>query len=206
MSVITILPRTAVRAGLAFGRAPLTIAEAVRGDGDPAWPPALAYDDFAAGVRRTVGALLGDDSLVRAGELQRARIAELRRAAELEADATERREQADAQLHERRRRANRHRDEVRREARAEESSAQAATRRRREQARTTEQTRKRAARATQTAAEERLDKQTRAARAARLEAETEALDDERAAVTASRVALDADTEIERSRAARRAGR
>ena len=56
------LQRTAVRTWLSAVRLPLSAAEVVAGKQGAEWPPALAFSGFEAGVKRGLGALLGDPS------------------------------------------------------------------------------------------------------------------------------------------------
>jgi hypothetical protein len=70
-------------------RLPLTIAETVvrRGHHKDAWPPALAFAQFEGAVKDTVGRVTRDDTLIELAALQRAEVAERRRAIALEAEA-----------------------------------------------------------------------------------------------------------------------
>jgi murein DD-endopeptidase MepM/ murein hydrolase activator NlpD len=202
MSVLQEIPRAAVRSTLWAARLPLTLAEAVRG-ADPEWPPAIAFDALAAEVRELAGGMLRDDELVRAGRLQRARVEELRRAADLEAAAAETREEADEELRARRERDARQRASVERQTR---QRAQAARREKSEQQAgiaAEAHRRKQAVRRAETATKERVAGEERAARLARLDAEDQALREERRAVAASGAAVDADRELEERKAARR---
>jgi len=56
------------------------------------WPPALAFEGLEAGVETVLGSLLRDDVLVEQGRMRQAKVAQLRKAEQLEtlADATER--------------------------------------------------------------------------------------------------------------------
>jgi hypothetical protein len=203
MSVLQEIPRAAVRTTLALARLPLTVVEAVRGS-DPEWPPAVAFDSLAADVREVAGGVLRDDEMVHAARLQRARAEELRRAAALDERAESTRERADEQLQARRERDEQQREKVRRETK---QRAQAATRAKREteaEIASQAQSRKQAAQRAETATKERVEKEQRAARVARLDAEDDALTEERRAVAASGAALDAERELEARKAARRA--
>src|SRR3954453_6359435 len=99
--MITTIPRTTLRAWLAAGRVPLGVAERLFGRGAEDWPPTLAYEGFeaggkqlGAGVKQVVGSVLRDEDLVREGDLERAKVDRLRKAATLEAEADLRQEAA----------------------------------------------------------------------------------------------------------------
>ncbi len=84
MSLQTI-PRTAVRSWLSAVRLPLSAAEVVVGKQGADWLPAMVFEGFEAGVKRSVGGLLHDQELMQEGTLERAKVDQLRRATELEA-------------------------------------------------------------------------------------------------------------------------
>jgi hypothetical protein len=82
-------PGTVVRTGLGVVRLPLTAVEVIAGhnqDGT-AWPPSLAFESFEAAAKQVAGSLLRDDTLVQEGRLAQAKVAQLRKATELEAVA-----------------------------------------------------------------------------------------------------------------------
>ena len=85
-------PGAVVRASLGIARLPLTAVETIAGrsqDG-AAWPPALVFESFKSGAKQVAGSLLGDDTLVEEGRLGQAKVAQLRKAAEMEAVAAQR--------------------------------------------------------------------------------------------------------------------
>jgi len=206
MSVTQAIPRAALRAGLWVARLPVTIAQALRGDGEREWPPALAFDGFAAGVREFAGGMLHDDELVQAARLERAKVSELRNASELDAVAAAARERADAEFREQHARDEQRRQNVDRQARTRASSLEAERTQKRQRAAVKSTERQQSVRRTEAEAKEQLAKQERGARTAQLRAEREVLKDERRAVAATGAAVDADRELRATKAARRSTR
>jgi colicin import membrane protein len=206
MSVIQDVPRSALRAGLWVTRLPLTVVASLRGDRADVWPPVVMFDGFAAGVREFAGGVLHDDELVEAARLERARVSELKRAAELETVAAATRERADAELDEERSRAEEQRERVARETAAREAALEREQARKREQVNAAAEKREESVRTTEARTKEQLAKQKRATRKARLQAEREVLQDEHAAVAAQGAAVDADRELRATKAARRSSR
>ena len=89
---------TLVRAGCAAARLPLDLAEGqLLGERRADWPPVLIFDTVESGIKQLVGSLTRDATLVQEGRLERAKVAELREAVELETVAESRREAADAE-------------------------------------------------------------------------------------------------------------
>src|SRR6185503_19895559 len=90
------IPRAYVTVAFQTARVPLlTVEHYARGDTDRAWPPALAFDAFEAGVKLVVGSVLHDDVLVRQGRLGQARVGELRDALRLETEAEQQKAEAE---------------------------------------------------------------------------------------------------------------
>jgi hypothetical protein len=183
------IPRAALNGYLDLLRLPVTAAESVtrrNADGERAWPPALAFDGFAAQVRDLAGSVLGDETLRQQATLLLGRVEQLRRAAELQAEAERKREEADRQLDQRRQQAE---DERRQ---AEEQAEQQEERLERERAdaerRVAEQAAEKERRAQEAAdaERERVQQEERAAEARRLEAEREALAERKEAVDAKK--------------------
>lgn len=205
MSTLQTIPRTFVRNYLQAARLPLTVAESVlrRGQDTEDWGPTLAFDAVEATVLQKVGSFLRDEDLVTQGRLAEARVTQLRRAAQLEADAEAKRAGADAEYRERVETAEERRQRVEAEASQRESAiAQeqarkkaAADRKAREQAE--------AARKVEAAQEKALSKQERAARKTRIEAEQRALVEERRAAVAEEAVLDLDAALETTKAVRK---
>ena len=197
------IQRTAVRSWLSAVRLPLSAAEIVVGKQGSNWPPAVAFEGFEAGVKRSIGNLVKDDQLVQEGTLEQGKVDQLRRATELEATAERRREEAEARfedkketVQERDRRLEREqqqreaklaKDEAARKRKVEETARQ-----KEETARKADQARKKAVAA-----------QERQARATRLSAESEALEHEKQAVVAKGEVLDVDRALNATRTVRK---
>ena len=206
MTVMRDVPRSAVRASLWATRLPLTAVEALRGDRAGTWTPALVFDGVAATVREFAGGVLRDDELVQAGRMERARVAELKRATELEATAVAIREQADAELYEQRAQAEQERERAARQTRARKTTLQREREQQRDDVDETAELLEESVRETEALTKEQLAKQQRATRKARLQAEHDVLQDERRAVAAEGAAVDADRELRATKAARRSNR
>ena len=198
------IPRTAVRSWLSAVRLPLSAVELAAGKrGATDWLPAVAFEGFEAGVKRRVGTLLGDHQLVQEGTLERGKVEQLLRAAELEAEAEKRRQQGERRFEEEKdevqaRRQQVEREQQQREARLEQEKAEKeravedAARRKADAARAADESRRKAVAA-----------QERQARAARLSADSSALGSERAAVEASGEVLAVDQALQATKAARK---
>lgn len=199
------IPRTIVRAGLRTARLPLSAAELVlrRGEHDVEWAPTMAFDSFEATVKQLAGSVLHDDELSREGQLAQARVAQLRKAAELDAVAEGRKAQADAEFQERRELDEERRRQVDRQAAEREAALE---RERNEKKRRTaeEDARKRRQAAKVEAVEEKVvAREDRAARTTRIAAERDALQHEREAVNAKGRVTKVDDELEEVKAARK---
>jgi hypothetical protein len=202
------LTRTVVRTWLAGARLPLTIAESTlrRGEQNEEWRPALAFNAFEGGIKQLVGTFTNDLELAREGDLERRKVSELRKAAQLEVAADIRKDEAEAELQDRLDADEQRRDRVEETAeqrrRRIEEEAQAKARRAEERARTKAETAR--------AAEEKTKKAVaKTERTARKKAVTEArgaLSKERRAVTAKKAAAQLDEELEEAKAARRQAR
>lgn len=205
MSTFTALPKAAVTGYLRILRLPVDAAErfAGRADGDGDWPPALAFDAFEAQVLGLLGSVLRDDDLVEQAERQRARVAQLRRAAELKVAADQRRAEADQELDQRRQSAQAKAEAA--EERAEQAEAQidqqkteAKDRVRQEAATKASQVRK-----TADARSERIEERERENEAARLKAERETLAQRKEALEATGEAIELDQAAEAVKGRRR---
>lgn len=197
------IPRTAVRSWIAAVRLPLSATEVVVRKQGAEWPPAIAFEGFEAGVKRTVGSLLKDDQLVQEGTLERAKVQQVRRATELEADAEAERQAAKARLEDRKEsvheRAQRlERQQVQREATLEQEKAEG-----KRAVEAAAATREEAARKADAARTSAVAAQERNARATRLSAESEALQLEKQAVAAKGEVLDVDRALNATTVARK---
>ena len=200
------LPRTVISTYLSVARLPLTaVAKASGQDGNEQWPPALAFEGFEASVQTVLGSLLRDEDLVETGRLRQAKVAQLRKAAQLDAVAETTRQHAREQFAERRDAAQDHRRQA--EARAEQREQQVertAEQRKAAADRAATQT-KAAARQVKAAQEKVIDRRERAATTEALAKEAKALHAQQEALdTAETVDVIEDT-IEGSKAARRDG-
>lgn len=194
MSTLTALPKAAVTGYLRLLRLPIDAAERFAGHGDEngSWPPALAFDAFEAQVLGLLGSVLRDDELVQEAERQRARVTQLRRAAELEVAATQRRVEADQELDHRRQAAQAKAESA--EERAEQAEAQIDQQKAEANGRVRQEA---AAKATQVrktaeARSERIEERERDNEAARLQAERETLAQRKDALEATGEAIELD--------------
>jgi len=199
------IPRTVVCTWLRTARLPLDAVEAVvrRGDHDLEWPPAIAFDAFEATVKQFAGSIFRDDELVEDGRVGQARVAQLRKAVELDAVAAQRQAEADAEFAQRRQADEQHRREVQRQAEQREAALE---RDRVDEKRRVaeEDARKRKDAAQVETIEERIvEREDRAARATRIRAERDALQHERKAVAAKTRVKDLDEELQDTKAARK---
>ncbi len=199
------IPRTVVRTWLRTARLPLDAVEAVvrRGDHDVEWPPAIAFDAFEATVKQFAGSILRDEELVQDGRVGQARVAQLRKAVELDAVAAQRKAGADAEFAQRRQIDEQHRREVQRHADQREAALE--RERVEEKRRVAEEgARKREEAAQVETIEERIvDREDRAARATRIAAERDALQHERKAVAAKGRVKDLDEKLQDTKTARK---
>jgi hypothetical protein len=198
------IPRTLVRTGLQAARLPLTAAEAVlrRDERREEWPPALAFDGFQAGVKQIMGSILRDPELVEEGRITQAKVAQLRKAAELDAVAEQHERQADTEYEQRLEADERRRRQVEQQADAREAELE--RRKARQQAQIEEETRRKAetAKKVDAATKKSVERQERAARGTRVSAEREALAKERKAVAAKAEVVELEAELQSSKAAR----
>src|SRR3954447_16863630 len=187
---VQVVPRLIVSGYLKAVRLPLTATERVaKKQGDEKWPPALAFERFEAGVETVVGSLLRDEALVDKGRLRQAKVAQLKKATELETLAVQEKKQANAKLidtreliaEERReteRRAEQRKQELERQAELHEQKVE-------------EKAAKKAATARQVKAaqDKAITREERAAKAEALKAESRAL-------SITKDALEADETVE----------
>ena len=197
------IQRTAVRSWLSAVRLPLTAAEVVTRKSGSDWLPAVAFEGFEAGVKRSIGNLVGDLQLVQEGTLEKGKVDQLRRAAELEAAAERRRQEAEARfedkketVQERDRRLEREQKE--REAKLEQEEAE-----RKRQVEETARRKEEAARKADQARKKAVAAQERQARATKLAAESAALEHEKEAVAAKGEVLDVDRALNATKEARK---
>jgi colicin import membrane protein len=198
---------TLVRAGCAAARLPLDLAEGqLLGERRADWPPVLIFDTVESGIKQLVGSLTGDSALVQEGRLERARVAELRKAVELEAVAESHREAADA---EHQARVQTDEDRLRQidDTKAERERRAKQERDAKQQRAEADIERKRAAgaRANQTA-DAAAQRTARAEAAKRIQAEKAAIAKERRAVAAKKKANRVDDRLNATKASRAASK
>ena len=183
---LTTIPRTVVKVTLDGLRLPLTTAERIAGQAEnPAWPPSVMFEGFEAGAKQFAGALLRDSDLVEEGRIQQAKVAELRRAVELEVKAEQTREQANAHLAAERERAERDRVQAEQQARQREQAIERDKRAAEQKVAAEAQRAEQAIDAVDRARQKKLAAEERNARLAKVEAESAALAKQRDAVASA---------------------
>jgi len=184
------VPRVVVGGYLKGLRLPLAAVERVSGQrGNESWAPALAFEGFEANVETVVGGLLRDDTLVDRGRLRQAKLAQLRKAVELETVAEQERARADRELAERQRRADAKREQAEQTAEQRERQVERAAEQR------DRQVQQQAARKAATARKVKAE-QDKAVRGQERAAKLEALSKETEAIGATKEALDAQATLE----------
>jgi len=201
------LQRSAVGLYLQAARLPLTAYErlARKGQSREDWPPAVAFDGFEAAVRTFVGSILRDDELTGRGQLERARVGQLRKAAELEALAESKRQEADTQLRERRERDEQQRRRVEEQAAERQRALEAKRKKQAQQAAEQAAERKREAAKTDASVRKALTKQQRSARSVAVQSESKALAARQQALQASTSVDQIDSAIEAAKEKRSGG-
>ena len=200
------LPRTVINTYLSAARLPLSAAAKASGQqGNEQWPPALAFEGFEASVETVLGSLLRDNDLVEAGRLRQAKVAQLRKAAELEAVADTARDHAREEFAERRDAVEAKRREAELRAQRREQQIEADAQRRKAEADRAAQKKKSAARAVKAAQENVIERRERAATTDALAKEAEALKAQTEALEAAETVEVIDETIEGNKAARTSG-
>ena len=206
MDLLT-LPRTGVDLWLRTVRLPLSSAEVVlRRDRDAQWPPSVAFEGFEASVREHAGRLLRDDRLLQQAQLQRAEVAQRRRALEHEQEAARKAAEADRRFQAERQAAEEQRERAEREAVEREARLE---RERREVERRTEQELAAKEERAQEAAEKRartVRSTERAARNKRLDTEDRVLREKERAARARAGSKQLKDQAEATKARRQARR
>ena len=200
------LPRTVVNTYLSVARLPLNAVAKVSGQQDnDQWPPALAFEGFEASVETTLGALLRNDLLLESGRVRQAKVAQLRKAAELEAVAQTKRDVAQQEVRETREQAAAKRKAAsqRADQREQTIEQQAAQRK----AQVDQKAAKQAAAAQQTkAAQEKvIERRGRVATQQALAEESDALKAQQEALEAAETVDTIDETIEGTKEARKTG-
>jgi hypothetical protein len=198
------VPRVVVGGYLKGLRLPLVAAERVSGQrGNETWPPTLAFEGFEANVETVVGGLLHDDTLVDRGRLRQAKLAQLRKAVELETVAEQERARADRELAERQRRADAKREQAEQTAAQREQQVERAAEQRERQVQQQAARKTTAARQVKAQQDKAIRGQERTAKLEALSKETEALDATKDALDAQATIDVIDETIEGTKAARK---
>ena len=204
MSNLQTVSRTVVRTYLQAARLPLTAAEQLfRKSETEDWAPTLVFERLEAEVLHLAGNALHDEELRQQGRLIRAKVAQLQKAAELEAEADAKRAEADAEYRERKRADEQARQRVEQQADEREDAIRAEKARKKRAADEKARQRAEAARKVEAAQEKQLTKQERAAAKARIAAEQQAIAEERKALAAEEQVLDLDAALETTKAIRK---
>jgi hypothetical protein len=200
------LPRTVVTTYLTVARLPLSAVAKLSGQqGNEQWPPALAFEGFEASVETVVGSLLRDGDLVESGRLRQAKVAQLRKAASLEAIADTTREQAREEFAQRRAAAESTKQQARERAQQREQQVERQAEQRKAQAESKAAKKKAAARQVKAAQEKTIERRERVAEQQALATEAEALKAQKEALDAAETVDVIDDTIEGSKAARHTG-
>jgi colicin import membrane protein len=200
------LPRTVVTTYLNVARLPLSAVAKLSGQqGNEQWPPALAFEGFEASVETVVGSLLRDDELVESGRLRQAKVAQLRKAASLEAIADTTREQAREEFAQRRAAAESTKQQARERAQQREQQVERQAEQRKAQAESKAAKKKAAARQVKAAQEKTIERRERVAEQQALATEAEALKAQKEALDTAETVDVIDDTIEGSKAARHTG-
>jgi flagellar biosynthesis GTPase FlhF len=200
------VPRTVVGAYLRAARLPLTVAERIaKQQGNAQWPPALAFESVEAGVETVLGAFLKDDALVDKGRLRQAKVAQLRKAAELETVAEQARAEADQTFEQRREQAQVKRAAAERTAETREQQLEREARQREQAAEQKAAKKATAAREAAQAQEKAIRRQERVAKAEALSKESEALGAAKKAVDAEETVAVIEDTLDGTKEARKTG-
>jgi hypothetical protein len=206
MQTIRALPRTTITTSLRVLRLPLSMAERVAGQRDnESWPPALAFEKLEGRLETLAGSLLRDEELAETGEQRSAKVVKLEEARALETAADY--EKATAREEERKRATEIARQKARsnRAARERKDTAKAKAAKEKQAAETVAAKREAAAEGKAEAQEKVVDRNERAAKAAALRAESEALDLTDEALQAKETVDLIDETIDANKEARRTG-
>lgn len=198
------LPRRVISTYLSVARLPLTAAATASGQqGNEQWPPALTFEGFEASVESVLGSLLRDDELLESGRLRQAKVAQLRKAAQLEAVAESEREVAQREFAERRQEADAKRTAAEQRAQAREQQIEREARQREAQVDQAATKKETAARQTKVAQEKVIERRERAATAQALAEESAALKTQQDALDAAETVAVIDESIEGTKQARK---
>jgi hypothetical protein len=200
------LPRTVVTTYLNAARVPLNAVAKARGQqGNEQWPPALAFEGLEANVETVLGSLLRDETLVEAGRLRQAKVAQLRKAAELETIADTKRAQAQEEFTERRELAEQKRTQAAQRAEQREQQLEREAAQRKQQVEQKAAKKAAAARQAKAAQDKAIDRRERAVTTQALAKESEALEVQEKALDAAETVEVIDDTLEGTKAERKTG-
>ena len=200
------LPGTVIERSLAAGRLPVAVVARLSRQGhNEKWPPSLAYDGFEATVQSVLGSLLRDDSLLEKGRLRQAKVAQLRKAADLETLADARRDEARDTYRERRETAEEKRQQAAQRAQQRKQNVESQTEQRKNQVAKKAAAKKTAAREVKAAQDEAISRQERVAKGKALKAEQDALEAQQEALDKEMTVDVIDATLEGTKEARSTG-
>lgn len=200
------LPRRVLHTYLSAARLPLTAVAKVSGQKDnEQWPPALAFEGFEASVETTVGSLLRNDALLESGRVRQAKVAQLRKAVQLEAVADSKRELAQQKVRETREKAAAKRKEATQLAERREQEIERDAQQKKATVEQKAAKQEAAARQTKAAQDKVIERRERAATAQALAEESEALKTQQQALDAAETVDLIDETIEGTKEARKTG-
>lgn len=203
---LQVIPRTVIGGYLSAARLPLNAVARVRGQqSNEQWAPTLAYEGFEAGVETVLGSLLRDETLVERGRLRQAKVAQLRKAAQLETIADTARAQSQEKFAERREQAEAKRKQAAQRAEQREAQVEREAQRRKEEAERKAAKKTAAARAVKSAQDKAIDRRERALTADALEQESQALKVQQEALDAAETVDVIEDSIEGTKADRKTG-
>ena len=197
------IPRDALELGFRGARLPLTVAERLLARSDSSWPPALMFDKVEAGVKDLVGWATRDETLHASARLLRAEVTKREEAMAERAHAVELEQQAAARAEARRDELAAQREAVEDTEAEREHQIQQAESDARERAARAAEAKRTATRTTAAKHKQAVSKRAARADAERLEAESQALRAEQAAVQARGETLDLDKAVQAKKSARR---
>jgi len=200
------LPRTLVTTYINAARLPLNVVAKARGQqANEQWPPAVAFEGVEATVETVLGSLLRDETLVEAGRLRQAKVAQLRKAAELETLADTKRAQAQEEFTERRELAEQKRTQAAQRAEQREQQLEKQAQQRKAEVEQKAAKKAAAVRQAKAAQDKAIERRERAVTTEALAKESEALAVQEKALDAAETVEVIDDTLEGTKADRKTG-
>jgi hypothetical protein len=200
------LPRRVINTYLSAARLPLTAVAKVSGQQqNDQWPPALVFEGVEASIQTTLGSLLRDEQLLDSGRLRQAKVAQLRKAAELEALAESERDVAQQEFTEKLDQAQAKRRAAEQQATQREEQIEREAQQRKAQADQKAVKQAAAARRAKAAQDKAIERRERAATGQALIEESAALQKQKEALDAAETVAVIDETIEGTKEARKTG-